>query len=192
MSENEWVKHRCIHLSDHLTEHLKPKPKLTRQPLMTDATAQSKNLPRLVYNLFSFWEGFTAHHKITAKKENVSFRGIAAQFIYNAICGKPGDYRGNSAEIVPLMKTNWRNQGSFLLPSQEANPNNMKLPKPRFSFAQKGLKSMERTMDANAKSGLTLTSTKRKGEYQHNNLLGWNQATIALLVDNPDSSECLE
>lgn len=47
---------------------------------------------------------------------------------------------GNSAEIVPLMKTNWRNQGSFLLPSQEANPNNMKLPKPRFSFAQKGLK----------------------------------------------------
>lgn len=78
---------------------------------------------------------------------------IAAQFIYNAICDNLGRPSGNSAEIVPLMKTNWRNQGSFLLPSQEAIPNNMKLPKPRSSFAQRRLKSVERTMKAKAKWG---------------------------------------
>ena len=37
-------------------------------------------------------------------------------------------------KLTPLMKANWRNQGSFLLPSQEVHPNNMKLPKPRISW----------------------------------------------------------
>lgn len=58
---------------------------------------KSYTSPCVVYNLFSLLrasEGFTAHHKITAKKENVSVQGIAAQFIYNAICGDMGDYRG--------------------------------------------------------------------------------------------------
>lgn len=75
------------------------------------------------------------------RKETSLSKASQPQFIYNAICGGTRvTIGGNSAEIVPLMKTNWRNQGSFLLPSQEANPNNMKLPKPRFSFAQKGVR----------------------------------------------------
>lgn len=103
-------------------------------------------------------DDFTAHHKKTTKRGSATVQSIAAQFIYNAICDNLGWLSGNSAEIVPLMKTNWRNQGSFLLPSQEAIPNNMKLPKPRSSFPQRRLKSVERTMKAKPKWG-------SKGEY---------------------------
>ena len=108
-------------------------------------TTQSKTLPHVVYNLFSLLrgsEGFTAHHKITAKKERRKKKPVSVQRYCSSVhlqCHLRGTWvtiGGNSAEIVPLMKTNWRNQGSFLLPSQEANPNNMKLPKPRFSFVQ--------------------------------------------------------
>lgn len=108
-------------------------------------------------------QDFTAHHKTTTKRGSVSVQGIAAQFIYNAICDNLGRLSGNSAEIVPLMKTNWRNQGSFLLPSQEAIPNNMKLPKPRSSFAQKEVKNpWKGRRKQNPSEDLTLL----KGEYQ--------------------------
>lgn len=71
------------------------------------------------------------------------------------------------------MKTNWRNQGSFLLPSQEANPNNMKLPKPRSSFAQKRVRIPWESDIASkkAKWGLTLSSTKSKRRVLSTNVL---------------------
>ena len=142
------------------------------------STTQSKTLPHVVYNLFSLWElrgGFTARHKKQQpKKENVSVRRYCSSVHLQCHLRGGGTcvtIGGNSAEIVPLMKTNWRNQGSFLLPSQEANPNNMKLPKPRFSFAQKKgvrIHGQGQCMHAQSQVRINTTSTKRKGEYQHN------------------------
>lgn len=60
---------------------------------MTDAIQRSLKLYPCCLQpilLLRASEGFTARHKITAKKENVSVQGIAAQFIYNAICGDLG------------------------------------------------------------------------------------------------------
>ncbi len=134
-------------------------------------TTQSKTLPHVVYNLFSFWEPQKVLQPTTKQQQRkkTSLSKVLQLSSFTMPFAETWEtIGGNSAEIVPLMKTNWRNQGSFLLPSQEANPNNMKLPKPRFSFAQMGLKSMERTVHAKAKWGFTLSSTKRKGEYQCN------------------------
>lgn len=99
--------------------------------------------PRVVYNPFSHREPHKVLQPTTnsQQRKNTPLSAASAAPVHLQ-CHLPGGREwqrrgGNSAEIVPLMKTNWRNQGSFLLPSQEANPNNMKLPKPRFSFAQK-------------------------------------------------------
>lgn len=63
---------------------------------MTDAIEHSLKLYPVLYNLFSLWEPHQRLQpttKTTAQKENVSVQGIAAQFIYNAICGDLGDHK---------------------------------------------------------------------------------------------------
>lgn len=55
--------------------------------------ATLKHLPVLftTYSLSESLRGvYSPPQKITAEKENVSVQGIAAQFIYNAICGDVG------------------------------------------------------------------------------------------------------
>ncbi len=96
-------------------------------------TTQSKTLPHVVYNLFSFWEPQKVLQPTTKQQQRkkTSLSKVLQLSSFTMPFAETWEtIGGNSAEIVPLMKTNWRNQGSFLLPSQEANPNNMKLPKP--------------------------------------------------------------
>lgn len=75
---------------------------------LSDATQRRLKLYPMLFTTHSLCESISAFYsppQTTAKKEKVSVQGIAAQFIYNAICGDL-TIGGNSAEIVPLMKTN--------------------------------------------------------------------------------------
>ena len=142
----------CIHLSAHpsihpciqiIIEQLKPLNP-SRQPVMTDATQRSLKLCPMLFTTYSPPESLGSvysppQNNSKERREKTSLSKVLQPSSFTMpFAGTWVTIGGNSAEIVPLMKTNWRNQGSFLLPSQEANPNNMKLPKPRFSFAQMG------------------------------------------------------
>lgn len=137
----------------------------SRQPVMTDAIQRSLKLYPMLFTTYSPSESlgrvYSPPQNNSKERKRLCPRYCSSVHLQCYLRG-PG-WGGNSAEIVPLMKTNWRNQGSFLLPSQEANPNNMKLPKPRFSFAQRGLKSMERTI-CKIQERINTIQHKEKGE----------------------------